>query len=234
MTLLLSLHTSPRSAEATAKGRVGEGGARKQQLHAFLIPPQHACVHTHVHVHAQAHLHSHTRTHTRAKMRCSHVLTITRAAAHAKTRAHTHVCPPARKRTHMHSGARRPVRRQHTHARAVHTLRRNTRTHTQKLRKLHKVCSCFSLPKNEETADGPWEMKMVTALQLSQRLVEGSSTLCPAQSWGTDPACSAAPASRGRSKSECQLQVVPVLLPDWGSCVILLWADAYILLSTLP
>lgn len=188
--------------------------------HMCTYTPKHTCIHTHVH----------TRAQRCAAVTCSqsHVL------LHMQKHVHTHVCPPARKRTHMHSGARRPVRRQHTHARAVHTLRRNTRTHTQKLRKLHKVCSCFSLPKNEETADGPWEMKMVTALQLSQRLAEGSSTLCPAQSWGTDPACSAAPASRGRSKSECQLQVVPVLLPDWGSCVILLWADAYILLSTLP
>lgn len=154
------------------------------------------------------------------------------------------MCLPAHKHTHMHSDVHRPVHRQHTHAHAcAHS--RNTHTYTQKLRKFHKVCFCFTLPKNEETPDGPWEIKMVTALHLSQRLVEGSSTLCPAQSWGTDPACSAAsaepsaaPAARGRSKSECQLQVMSVLLPDWGSCVILhgilLWAEAYILLSTLP
>lgn len=69
------------------------------------------------------------------------------------------ICLSAHKHTHMHLGAHRLVHTQYTHL-CTHShsdTDANTHMYTQKLKKFHKVCCCFSLPKNEEIAEYPWK-----------------------------------------------------------------------------
>lgn len=121
----------------------------------------------------------------------------------------------------------------------VHTHIVYTQTH-KSLRDFHKVRFCFRLPKNTETADGPWEIKMVRALRRSERLMEASkhAPACPEE--GSKPGLLSClhPAPHQSSRSECQLQAMSALLPDHRSCATLhgalLCGDASMLFPTLP
>ena len=135
---------------------------------------------------------------------------------------HTGMCLPAHEHAHTHS-VYTDLCTENTHA---HACAHTQCTHkTQKLRKFHKVRFCFRLPKNKETSDGPWEIKMVRALHRSQRLMaaskhaqmRGPRLVCLAVS--TQP--SAARAAHQSSRSEIQLQATPVRLPDHRPHVIL-------------
>ena len=228
------------------KGRWGRRLQKAITPCSPLLPTARVCTHArtympthtlwksmeHGRVHARAlHSHTHVRTHTHEDALPSHVCknTYTQVCAcpHINTLTHTLVYTDlCTENTHAHACA---------HTRSIHT-------NTQKLRNFHKVRFCFRLPKNKETADGPWEIKMVRALHRSERLMaaskhaqmRGPHLVCLAVS--TQP--SAALAAHQSSRSEIQLQAMPMRLPDHRSRVILhgtvLCGEPSMLFPTLP